>query len=99
MPKETTKTTENNETKKPYDPYKDKVTINITPPSEEEIGKHTYISVNNYNAKVQYGVDVSVPRFVREALITRKIAFNDKMKYEKKRREQAERLEKMLQIS
>lgn len=99
MAKETTKAAEIKETEKPYDPFEDRVTVNITPPSEEDIGKHVYVSVNNYNAKIQYGVDVSVPRFVKEALITRKIAFDDKMKYEKKRREQAERLEKMLQIS
>lgn len=70
---------------KPYDPYEDKVIINIPPPSEEEEGKSKYVSVNDYNAVIQYGVDVEVPRFVANMLINRRIAVADKRKNEAKR--------------
>ena len=69
----------------PYDPYNDKVIVNIAPPSEEDEGKSKYVSVNDYNATIEYGVDVEVPRFVAEMLTDRKIAVNDKRKNEAKR--------------
>lgn len=70
---------------KPYDPYEDKVIVNIPPPSEEDEGKSKYVSVNDYNATIEYGVDVEVPRFVAEMLNDRRIAVADKRKNEAKR--------------
>lgn len=69
----------------PYDPYNDKVIVNIPPPSEEDEGKSKYVSVNDYNATIEYGVDVEVPRFVAEMLNDRRIAVADKRKNEAKR--------------
>jgi hypothetical protein len=77
------KTVEKIET--PYDPYNDKVIVNIPPPTEEDEGKSKYVSVNDYNATIEYGVDVEVPRFVAEMLNDRRIAVNDKRKNEAKR--------------
>lgn len=70
---------------KPYDPYEDKVIVNIPPPSEEDEGKSKYVSVNDYNATIEYGVDVEVPRFVAEMLNDRRIAVADKRRNEAKR--------------
>lgn len=70
---------------KPYDPYNDKVIVNIPPPSEEDEGKSKYVSVNDYNATIEYGVDVEVPRFVAEMLNDRRIAVADKRRNEAKR--------------
>lgn len=79
------KTENKDKTETPYDPYNDKVIVNIPPPTEEDEGKSKYVSVNDYNATIEYGVDVEVPRFVAEMLNDRRIAVNDKRKNEAKR--------------
>lgn len=74
----------------PLNPYDDRITINIAPPTEAEEEKGLFVSVNSYNAYIQYGVDVEVPRFVKEVLDNRKLALADKRKNEKKRRSKSE---------
>jgi hypothetical protein len=83
MANKTTKTEE--KVNVPYDPYADKVIVNIPPPSEDEEGAGRYVSVNNYNAIIKYGEDVEVPRFVASMLENRKLAVADKRKNESKR--------------
>lgn len=70
---------------KPYDPYEDRVIVNIPPPTEAEDGKGFPVSINEYHAIIQYGVDVEVPRFVADAVMYRKMGINDKRKNEAKR--------------
>ena len=53
-------------------PLDDRVIINIAPPTEEDEDKGEYVSVNEYNAYIKYGVDVEVPRFVLAVLQNRK---------------------------
>ena len=66
-------------------PNEDKVIINIAPPTEEEEGKGTYVSVNEYNAVIKYGEDVLVPRYVADLFKYRKMALDDKKRNEEKR--------------
>lgn len=67
-----------------YDPYMDKVIVNIPPPTEEDDDKGMFIAVNSDTYYIAYGVDVEVPRFVKEVLENRKIAIADKKKNAKK---------------
>lgn len=76
----------------PYDPYADKVIVNIPPPSEEDEGQGRYVSVNNYNAIIKYGEDVEVPRFVANMLENRKLAVADKKRNEAKRDERTAKM-------
>lgn len=66
------------------DPLNDKVIVNIPPPSEDVEDKGMYIGVNDHTYYIAYGVDVEVPRFVKEVLENRKIAIADKKKNAKK---------------
>jgi len=90
MAKTTTKIEEKEN--KPYDPFTDKVIVNIPPPSEEEEGAGRYVSVGNYNAVIKYGEDVEVPRFVASMLENRKLAVADKKRNEAKRDERTAKM-------
>lgn len=80
MPKKT-----EDKTAKPYDPYEDRVIVNIPPPTEEDDGKGFPVSINEYHAIIKYGEDVKVPRFVAEAIMYRKMGIMNKRKNEAKR--------------
>lgn len=77
------------ETEKEYDPFEDKVTVNIAPPTEADEGKGRFVSVNSYSAYIAYGEDVEVPRFVLAVLENQKMAHNDLRKNERKRQQKA----------
>lgn len=82
MSKEEITTTKTVETE--IDPYEDRVIINIPPPTEDDEDGRFYISVNNYNAYIQYGEDVPVPRFVKHMLENKKMCAIDAKKNAKR---------------